>query len=172
MRRVFLAVVCALLPVVGALAQDDRDKWEIGPWSGQTDMARGAFFSCSAMFFDTKQDNSFTLRHYMASYRARSASPLYIYFTDDDSDDSGFAWLEGKTVSMSVGAFHGPSLKIVQALIHSFEFEAPTSAVDALAAGGPWSLQLPKGKPYTLTLPAAGPALANFKKCLAANNGR
>jgi hypothetical protein len=169
-----VGILAGLLVLAGsATAQNtDTDKWEIGAWSGETTHARGQFFACSAMFFDTRQDNSFTVRHYQRSYGDRSASPLYIYFTDDDSDDKGFAWLQGGSVTMSVGASFRASLKIVQALVHSFEFEAPTAALDAFAAGGPWSLQLPTGKPYTMKLPPAAEAMANFRKCLAANQGR
>ena len=52
--------------------------------------------------------------------------------------------------------------------LHSFDFEVPPVVIDAFAAGGPFVLQRPKGKPYRLKLAPAVAAMANFKKCIAA----
>ncbi len=176
-RWLTVALVACVAGAAGAAnAQlDNKEKWEIGPWSGETSYSRGTFLSCSASYSDEKADidHAFSLRHYRKNMGDRSASPLYIYFTDDGKDDDDtFGWLDGKTVTFSIGPSLHASGKVVQGLSASFEFEAPSGAIDALAAGGSFVLQLPKGKPYNLKLPPAASAMANFRKCLAANEGR
>ena len=58
---------------------------------------------------------------------------------------------------------------IAQALVHSFEFGLPRTAIDAIGKGGSLTIQLPKGKHYAIKLPPSQTAMARFNKCFAGN---
>lgn len=164
-----MAVLACLVSVLSAArAQSNPDAWDLPPWKGDSVPLRGQVISCFASYADETGDMDYDF--YIS--RDRFHSSLTIKFTDDESDDSNFQWLNGKSVTLSVGPSFHASLKVLRTADNTFEFEAPLSVVDAFAAGGPFTLQLPKGKPYRIKLPPAAAAMANFKKCLATNFGK
>jgi hypothetical protein len=169
MRAVMIAVAL-LLGVVQSAAAADPPQWKTGNWFGDIRSNEG---SCMAVYADSG-DYSFNLVVYPSGSRIRDSSLVYLYFTDDGDDiddDQGFsAFLNEKSpVTFTMGDAFRAQTDIVQALVHSFEFGLPRTALDAVGKGGPLTIQLPKGKHYTMKLPPSQPAMARFTKCFAGN---
>ncbi|HWE73293.1 MAG TPA: hypothetical protein VG328_09045 [Stellaceae bacterium] len=126
------------------------------------------------MYFNPRDDYSFSLNLYppgFHSFTITDSSLAYIYFTDDGDDideDKGFSGFlnEGSGgINFSVGNNFRTQAKLVQVLISSFELGLPRSVIDAMVPGGPFTVQLPSGKRYTIKLPPSAAAIAHFKKC-------
>ncbi len=165
--RWIAALACLMSVIAAARAQNSSDDWEVPPWKGESASIRGQVISCIAIYADYTGDMDYGFN----ISRERIRRSLTIHFNGDESEDNAFQWLDGKSVTLNVGPSFHASLKVLRTENNSFEFEAPPAVIDALAAGGPFVLQLPKGKPYRLKLPPAAAAMANFKKCIAANMG-
>jgi hypothetical protein len=171
--RVFAIVVALFLGVFffsGRATAADPGDWEAGNWSGNL---RPKSVGCSAMYFNPRDDYSFSLNLYPPGFRTfniSDSSLVYIYFTDDGDDiddEKGYSlFLKAKSnVTFAMGAFHTQAT-LVQVLIHSFEFGLPPTAVDAFTPGGAFTIQLPDGKHrYTIKVPPSQAAIANLKKC-------
>jgi hypothetical protein len=159
----------ALFLGVGRAGAADPGDWEAGNWSGNL---RPKSVGCSAMYFNPREDYSFSLNLYPQGFRIRDASLAYIYFTDDGDDiddEKGYSLFlqETSNVTFAMGAFHAQAT-LVQVLIHSFEFGLPRAAVDAFTPGGAFTIQLPDGKHrYTIKMLPSQAAIANLKKCAA-----
>ena len=172
MRAMVIAVVL-LLGVVRSAAAADPPQWKTSNWFGDI---RFNGVSCMAVYADSG-DYSFNLAVYPPGTRIRDPALVYLYFTDDGDDiddDKGFsAFLNEKApVAFSIGNGFRAQTTVVQVYIHSFEFGLPRTAIDAIGKGGSLTIQLPKGKHYTMKVPPSQAAIANFKKCFAGNAGR
>ena len=162
------ALACLVSASAPAGAQNGAEDWNLPPWKGESASIRGQVISCIAIYADYAGDMDYDF--YISRERIRPTAT--IQFTDSDSGDNAFQGLNGQSVTLSVGPSFRASLKILRTELHSFQFEAPAAVIDAFAAGGAFVLQLPKGKPYSLKLPPAAAAMANFKKCIANNIGK
>jgi hypothetical protein len=160
------ALACLMSVIAPAGAQENA--WDFPPWKGYSVSIRGQVFSCVAIYADYTGDTDYDF--YISRERVRPSAT--IKFSDSDSDDNAFQWLNGKSVTLSVGPSFRGALKVLRTELHSFDFEVPSAVIDGFAAGGPFVLQLPKGKPYSLKLAPAAAAMANFRKCIADNIGK
>jgi hypothetical protein len=96
---------------------------------------------------------------------------VYFHFVEGEADD---AEMKGRRADFSFGEKFKASGRITQSLAHShsFEREVPIAAIDAFESGGPFAVELANGNHVRGKVQPTRNALADFRKCIAANKGR
>jgi hypothetical protein len=158
-----VAAVFALLVAFAASAradddpEADRNPWKADGWYGADSFDLGKFQSCTFQV-DFPPHSNFSIQRFPGNALSQ------LWLTDEAP---GIDWDNlNSAVTLSVGGA-ARTYKLDQNFRNWLDFTPEAGFLDKVAAGGTLSLRLSNGKTYSVTMPPAPTALANYRKCMA-----